>query len=128
MNSLPNEAKSVKIPASYRWVENAHILLWLIKDTFWAMEFRPGGIAMIAPTLGVAFYILWRSRHSRQDFYHNIAICAWISGNSLWMAGEFFKYDMRPTAVILFTVGLFALLIYYLFFFRKDMQADGKPE
>ncbi len=125
MNSQPGEAKSVKIPASYRWVENAHILLWLVKDTFWAMEFRPGGLFMIAPTLGVAFYILWRSRYSRQDFYHNIAICLWISGNSIWMAGEFFKQDMRHIAVVLFAIGLFVLLVYYLLFFAKDKAAEN---
>ncbi|MBC7552489.1 MAG: hypothetical protein H7257_00770, partial [Taibaiella sp.] len=71
------------IPAgnrSYRWIENAHILLWLLKDTFWAMEWRAGALIMVVPTLSVAFWLLWRSRKTITDLMHNLAVCLWISG------------------------------------------------
>lgn len=123
----PAATRNTENYQSYRWIENGHILLWLIKDTCWAMEYRPGGMLMITPTLGVAFYILWRSRKSRVDLFHNIAVCLWISANSVWMAGEFYKLEMRPVAAVLFLIGLSTLLFYYLFFFRKDrkMEIDG---
>ena len=109
---------------SYRWIENGHILLWLIKDTCWSMEYRPGAIFMITPTIGVALYILWRARKSRVDLFHNVAVCMWITANSIWMLGEFYKHEFRPIAAVLFTIGLTTLLIYYIFYFRKDRKAE----
>lgn len=117
-----NEEKEIKVSPSFRWIENGHILLWLIKDTCWALEFKPGGIFMIFPTLFVAFYILWRSRHIRTELFHNIAVCLWIMANSVWMIGEFYDYETRHYAVFLFAGGLAILIIYYLFFFKKDRQ------
>ncbi len=107
----------------YRWMENGHILLWLIKDTCWAMEWREGGLFMIIPTVAVAFYILFRSFPYRSERFHNMAICIWITANSLWMLGEFFGNDFRPVAVGMFSVGLMVLTAYYLFYFRKDRNA-----
>ncbi|MBC7552718.1 MAG: hypothetical protein H7257_01935 [Taibaiella sp.] len=126
---METEHSEVRQPAtvradtpSYRWIENAHILLWLLKDTFWAMEWRTGALIMIFPTLSVAFWLLWRSRKTITDLMHNLAVCLWISGNSIWMGGEFFKKDMRPVAVVLFVIGLTVLAIYYLFYFKKDFR------
>ncbi len=84
------------------------------------MEFKPGGIVMIVPTVSVAFYILYRSRGVRSEFMHNIAVCLWILANSIWMLGEFFDYDARPYAATLFSMGVLLLLVYYLFYFKKD--------
>ena len=88
------------------------------------MEWRPGGLFMIVPTLSVAFYILWRSRKSRADVYHNIAVCLWIIANSVWMTGEFFKLELRPYAVGIFITGLIILVFYYMFYFAKDRQEE----
>lgn len=114
------EQKKIKISPTYRWIENGHIFLWLVKDTCWALEFKAGGIFMIFPTVFVAFYILWRSRQIRTEIFHNIAVCMWILANSVWMLGEFFEYDLRLYSALLFSVGLAVLLVYYLFYFRKD--------
>jgi hypothetical protein len=107
---------------SFRWIDNLHILFWLIKDMSWAMLLRPLGVCMIVPTLGVAIYILWHSRRLRAEVYHNAAVCIWISANSLWMIGEFYNIELRPYAVILFIIGLSVLAVYYIFFFRKDRK------
>ncbi len=127
-NKMVNPDRSISTQtatiAKYRWIENGHILLWLIKDTFWAMEWKPGGIFMIFPTVSVAIYLLWRSRDSRADFYHNLAVVAWITANSTWMCGEFFKKELRPVAVGIFLVGVAVLLFYYIFFFNKDRKAN----
>src|SRR4051794_26633545 len=98
--------KDIHISPRYRWIENAHIFLWLIKDTCWAMVWRPGGIFMIFPTLTVAFFILWKSRHIRAELFHNLAVCLWIMANSVWMVGEFFEIEARPYAVCIFIAGL----------------------
>src|SRR4051812_3274134 len=120
--------KTIHVAPSYRWIENAHIFLWLIKDTCWAMVWRPGGIIMIFPTLSVAFYIMWKSRHIRAELFHNIAVCLWIMANSVWMAGEFFAIEARPYAVGIFLTGLCLLLVYYIFFFKKDKQRAHQYE
>ncbi|MCB9046652.1 MAG: hypothetical protein H6550_11025 [Chitinophagales bacterium] len=104
----------------YRMLENGHILLWLVKDTCWALEFKAGGITMILPTLGMAIYLMWRSRGSMTELFHNIAVCIWIMANSVWMLGEFFEKETRPYAVVLFIIGLALLAVYYIFFFRRE--------
>ena len=88
------------------------------------MEFKVGGLVMIVPTIAVAIYILWRSRGHRQDFFHNIAVCLWITGNSVWMTGEFFKQEWRGAATIIFIVGLAIMGFYYLFYFKKDRMRE----
>ncbi len=110
--------------AGHRLIENAHIFLWLLKDTCWVLVWKPGGIFMIFPTLSVAFYILWRSRHSRPEFFHNLAICLWICANSVWMVSEFLGVDKiyKKYAVMIFATGIALLLVYYIFFFSKDRK------
>jgi CHASE2 domain-containing sensor protein len=124
MGKSIEQKQVLHVSANYRWMENGHILLWLIKDTCWALEFKPGGILMIFPTVFVAFYITWRSRSMRSELYHNIAVCCWILANSIWMLGEFFEHDSRPYAASLFATGLAVLGYYYLRFFRKDRKAE----
>jgi hypothetical protein len=111
------QASPVDLISKYRWIENGHIYLWLIKDTCWAFEFRYGGIFMILPTVSVALYLLWRSRRHTSEFIHNIAVCLWLFANSIWMVGEFFENDTRHYAIILFAIGLALLTIYYLYTF-----------
>jgi F0F1-type ATP synthase assembly protein I len=120
--SLPKQSDESVI--SYRWIENGHILLWLIKDTSWALEFKVGGLIMIAPTLAVALYILYRSRRQQQELVHNIAVCLWITANSLWMAGEFLHRELRPVASGIFMVGLLTLVVYYLFLLAKKLTKE----
>jgi len=124
------ELKQDNLPAAHaptkRWIENGHIFLWLIKDTCWALVWKPGGIFMIFPTLSVAIYILWRSRKIRAEFFHNLAVCLWISANSVWMVTEFLGIDKeyKKYAVFIFLTGIVLLFIYYLFFFKKDRQKE----
>lgn len=95
--------------------ENYHIVLWLIKDLCWALVWRPLGVAMIVPTVGLAIYIAYKSYANRVNFLHNVAIVLWISANSIWMTGEFYENDTRPIAVILFLVGLAIIATSYIF-------------
>ena len=109
-----------------KWIENGHIFLWLLKDTCWALVWKPGGIFMIFPTLSVAIYILWRSRSNRSELFHNLAICLWITANSVWMVSEFLNVDKlyKKYAVFIFLIGITLLLVYYIFFFRKDRALE----
>ena len=43
--------------------ENAHIVLWIFKDSCWVCSWRWLGMAMILPTLAVAIDIARRNRH-----------------------------------------------------------------
>lgn len=98
-----------------RKFENVHIILWLIKDTFWIQDWHLAGCLMIAPTIGMALFITWFSRSHRREFFHNMAVCCWIFANSIWMIGEFFLDDTtRPMATVFFLLGLSVIGYYYL--------------
>lgn len=79
---------------------------------------------MIAPTVTIAFYLMYRSRKIRSELYHNVAVCMWIMANSTWMMGEFMDKDLRGVAVVLFVIGLITLGVYYTLFFKKDRAAE----
>ncbi len=111
------------IPTRYRRTENLHILFWLIKDACWALNFSGLAMLMIIPTLSVAIWISWRSRHITSELTHNLAVVAWIVANCTWMVGEFlgidakiggFSFGLRQIALIPFGVGLLILAVYYL--------------
>ena len=128
--------KIYAIPARFRRIENMHILLWLIKDTCWAMNYRTLGMIMIIPTLTVALFITWQTRDILSEFLHNLAVVFWILANCTWMMGEFYGWDenlwgtygLRQMALIPFCIGLLILVYYYVFLapkksFREKMFA-----
>ena len=121
-----DKGQGLYLSSTHRWIENGHIFLWLLKDTCWALVWKPGGIFMIFPTLSVAIYILYRSRYNRTEFFHNLAVCLWISANSVWMVTEFLGVDKeyKKYAVFIFLIGIVVLLVYYIFFFRKDREKE----
>ncbi|WP_229725058.1 hypothetical protein [Hymenobacter baengnokdamensis] len=119
----PTEEEVYAIPARYRQMENTHILFWLLKDISWCMVWKPLGILMIGPTLGIALVIAWRTRTLKSELAHNLAIVFWISANSYWMLSEFFGFDTvrigtltdgKHLAIIPFGIGLAILAYYYL--------------
>lgn len=104
---------------SIRKFENVHILLWLVKDTCWVMNYQVLGVLMIVPTFFVAALITWKTRNVITDLFHNLAICFWIIANSTWMIGEFFYEDVsRPYATVFFIIGIMIISYYYLFLGR----------
>lgn len=82
------------------------------------MVFKPLGIAMIFPTLAIAVFIAWRTRHIVAELTHNVAIALWISANSIWMISEFYGVDeqVKPYCLIPFSLGLLILIYYYLIY------------
>lgn len=123
------EGEMYIIPKKYRIIENLHIIFWLVKDLCWCIVFKPLGIAMIIPTLGVAAYIVWQNRTVASELYHNLAVLFWIMANAYWMLSEFFHFDEQKIignitgknlALIPFIVGLTCLLIYYVFVSPKQ--------
>jgi hypothetical protein len=110
-----------------RQYENLHIFLWLVKDTSWVMGWKLAGMIMIFPTIFVAIHITWLRRMVRSDLFHNLAVCLWISGNSIWMVGEFFyKDETRPIAVLFFSAGLLSILYYYLLEVPQQWKKQNK--
>ena len=117
-----SENKVYSIPSRFRRVENLHILLWLIKDACWAVNWRVLGTVMIIPTLFVAILITWQTRHILSELIHNLVVTLWITANCTWMVGEFFGWDeglwgdigLRQLTVIPFSIGLLILAYYYL--------------
>lgn len=93
--------------------DNIHVLLWLIKDFSWMLEWKFLGSAMIAPTIAVAIYIAVRTRRSSL-FWLNLAICFWITANAYWMVCEFAEIEeYRHFAGLPFSLGLISVLIFY---------------
>jgi hypothetical protein len=112
------------IPARFRRIENLHILLWLIKDACWALNFRLLGMIMIVPTVLAALIIAWQTRKIVSELVHNLAVVFWIIANCTWMVGEFYGWDegpygLRRVALIPFCIGLLILGIYYLLYYSN---------
>ena len=119
------------IPASYRRMENLHIVFWLLKDISWCMIWKTLGLLMIVPTLSVAIFIAWRTRDIKSEFAHNLAIVFWITANSYWMISEFFGFDDvhiisqfagKHIAIIPFGIGILILSHYYLIVRPKEIK------
>ena len=116
------------IPYKFRKVENLHILLWLIKDACWALNFKIPALIMIIPTLLVAVLITFQTRKIISELLHNLAIDFWIIANCTWMVGEFYGWDvnligtwgLRQFAIIPFGIGLLILAYYYLIYMHKE--------
>lgn len=94
--------------------ENLHVVLWLVKDLCWLMEFKVLGAVMVLPTVAVAFRIAWQSRSDRSDLVHALAVILWILANSTWMVGEFFFQERgRVISQTFFLSGLALLAVHY---------------
>lgn len=108
---------TIMISPKIREYENFHIVLWLLKDTCWVLDFKIPGLIMIIPTVSVAMHITWINRLSHAELFHNLAVVFWICANSIWMIGEFFYNDtLRPVSTIFFVLGLIMVFIYYFIF------------
>jgi hypothetical protein len=103
--------------------DNIHILLWLIKDTCWMLEWRILGTAMILPTIGVAIYLAARSA-AEDVFWINLAICFWISANAYWMVCEFVEMEQyKDWAGLPFALGLLSVAVFYTRTARERVKA-----
>ena len=73
------------------------------------------GSMMVIPAVLVAVVITWLQRRHRFTLVHNLAICAWITSNSLWMLAEFFEMEssLKPVSTIGFVLGLLILVFAY---------------
>lgn len=129
----PSDQFVYTIPASYRRLENLHILFWLLKDIGWCMIWKPLGISMIFPTLSIALLITWRTRSIKAELAHNLAIVFWITANSYWMISEFIGFDTvqlgygftgKHLALVPFLLGLGILLYYYLIEKPRETQPE----
>jgi uncharacterized membrane protein YoaK (UPF0700 family) len=97
-----------------RFIENFHIVLWLIKDSCWLVQFKIGGVIMIVPTIGMALYLAWKTRHEMELLLPNLAVCCWIFANAIWMLGEFFDFNHIPYALTSFCLGIIVITLYLL--------------
>ncbi|PBQ31267.1 hypothetical protein CNR22_05640 [Sphingobacteriaceae bacterium] len=96
-----------------RKYESMHIVFWLIKDTCWMLELKWLGAIMMAPTLFLAGYIIYKTLGTK-DAYLNAAILFWIMANSFWMMMEFFNDNAyKYYASIPFGLGFLFVGIFY---------------
>lgn len=95
-------------------LQNLHLFLWLLKDTFWILNFKYLALFLILPTISLAVYFTWLQRRSNVDLLHNLALTFWITGNSSWIVGDFFFNDQsRAVSSLFFIIGIIILLYYY---------------
>jgi hypothetical protein len=110
-----------------RHYENLHIPLWLMKDTCWMLHWRTLGVVMIVPTILVAIIITVKSWSEKdEEFWINLAVLFWISGNSYWMFCEFFNHeDIKNYAGLPFAFGMISVAYFYIKrFSNKNSQKD----
>ena len=121
------------VPATFRRMENLHIVFWLMKDVSWCLIFRPLGIAMLIPTLVIAIWITWKNREIKSELMHNLAIVFWITANGYWMISEFFGFDEsviwnvfigKDITIIPFCIGLLILAYYYIWTRPKEIRQN----
>lgn len=103
-----------------RKLENFHILLWLLKDISWLLEYKIFGSFMIVPTLGFAIFITIKNRNDIFELLPNISVICWICANSMWMLSELFLplEFLESLAVIPFISGI-AMILFYAFLLFK---------
>ncbi len=94
--------------------ENLHVVFWLIKDSFWMMEWKIPATFMIFPTLIMAIFILIKSKANIMSFLPNAAVLCWILANAIWMIDEFYFPGLKWWSLIPFILGLI-LMFYYIF-------------
>lgn len=93
-----------------RNTENLHIILWLLKDTAWLLNFKILGLIMIFPTIGVAGWLVYKIWFDLKERCFNLAVLAWICANSVWMVGEFYFNDStRKIALCFFIIGFLSI-------------------
>jgi hypothetical protein len=97
-----------------RRLENAHLPLWLLKDTCWMMQWKVAGMIMIVPTIAVAVWMIYHTR-STHDKWVNIATTCWILGNSFWMGVEFLNLEneLKLFTLVPFIAGFISVIIFY---------------
>lgn len=95
-------------------LENFHVLLWLIKDACWMLNFKTMGLLMVVPTLSFAFYFVLKSSKDLFQRISSMAVFCWITANAWWMVSEFYFEDLKQFALLPFSVGL-GLMIYYVY-------------
>ncbi len=102
-----------------RFLENIHILFWLIKDISWVMIWKPLGIAMVFPTVLMAAWFCIKSFRNT-EFYVYLATLCWILANAIWMFLEFFHHEeIRGIVAIPFCIGIVLVAIYIVLYLRK---------
>lgn len=79
------------------------------------LQWRALGITMIVPTISVAIIITIKSWKEKNDeFWINLAVSFWISGNSYWMICEFFHHEeIKNYAGIPFMAGMISVAYFY---------------
>lgn len=98
-----------------RQLDNFHILTWLIKDICWVKEYKPGGMFMIVPTIGIAFLMAWKTRRYKARFYSNFSVFCWMCADSVWMMDDFYELNASAVTVGFFITGILSMAYYYAF-------------
>lgn len=134
MNTINDTEAQYVVPQRFRKMENLHIVFWLFKDLAWCLGIKILGIAMIFPTILIAFLIAWQTRKIVSEFYHNLAVAVWIIANSFWMISEFFEYDSvvifkgiicKHIALLPFSIGILILAYYYIILKKADTKSPN---
>lgn len=80
------------------------------------LHWKTLGVTMIIPTILVALIITIKTwRDNEDEFWINLAVLFWISGNSYWMLCEFFNHeDLKNYAGIAFLIGMISVGYFYI--------------
>jgi hypothetical protein len=109
-----------------RILENLHLPLWLIKDTCWAMVWRPLGVAMILPTVLLALWITWKTRKHPEEFLPALSVSCWITANSIWMCDEFFELDVLYLSISFFALGFLVIGIWIIRYLPEMLRSKAE--
>lgn len=82
---------SIRLLFSVRGIENLHIYLWISKDFCWLQEYKNAGITfgILAIILTLLLFYNAITTKNTEEFIFLIPISLWLTGNFIWMSGEF---------------------------------------
>ncbi|MDX2194868.1 MAG: hypothetical protein NW207_00490 [Cytophagales bacterium] len=102
-----------------RLIEILHLPIWYLTDFFWMAEIAWAAVALIVPLVVMGGYITYRSASSRVAFLPNCAVFCWIIANTLWMCDDFYPINVIKIAYVIFGIGIFILLYWFIMIFPK---------
>jgi hypothetical protein len=76
------------------------------------LQFKLLGTTVAVPTIIVALYLVFITRDYPKRFWPNLAVLFWISANTTWMLGEFYRFSFVIPALALFCAGILAIMLY----------------
>lgn len=92
-----------------QYLEQLHVLFWILKDMLWCIELKPLAIGLGIITILYSIFVIYLKPRLL-----NFAILCWILANFFWMCSDFYSVNTSYFYIPLFLLGvIFGGLSFY---------------